>query len=181
MYNIGDNVRIIDTSEIIEIKEVMENGKEILYGNDEEGFYYESELSLQSETDIINNHINGCKTNYKIIFRIANDEKLYGINYLKNTEVENRIENILKENEVIFFSVYENEKPLFYHSVYSGTYVYDETAKQQQVTKNNKVLIVFGHNGVRKVSSKYNVWVSNAFNFISGDLDIKKILKIEGE
>lgn len=181
MYELGNVVKVISTGEVITIDEILENGFEPLYGGYSTEFYHENELSLFSQTDIINNHINGKREKYKIIFRVVNDEKLYSVKFLKNTEVESKLESILKTHDVIFFSIYENEKALFYHTVYSGTYVYDETAKQQQVTKNNKPVMVFGYNGVRKVRSKYNVWVCNAFDFISGELDIKKILNLEGE
>lgn len=179
MYDIGNVVRIIDTNEIITIDEILKNGYEPLYGSNDVGFYHENELSLQSQTDVINNHING--DSYKIKYKIADNEEIFYLDYLKNTQVESVIDSLNKNKNITFFSVYRNNDALFYHTVFSGTYVYDETARQQQVTKNNRPMMVFGYNGVKKVRSKYKVWVYNAFDFTSGELDLDKILNIEGE
>lgn len=59
MFEIGEVLIFKEDNEKIEIKAIMNNGFKKLYGNFEQGFYYDDELMRISQTDIINKHING--------------------------------------------------------------------------------------------------------------------------
>ena len=118
---------------------------------------------------------------FDIKYRCFNGSEIYEIIIQEEVEkerVEEKIDKMFKNKNVVAVDVMKHgEKDvIFYHSVWSGTFINEKGYKAPCVTRKGKVVMVFGVDEKRKVYSKYPRWYRNDYECYDGELNILELL-----
>lgn len=92
--------------------------------------------------------------------------------------VEFELDKTFKNEGVILATVTKHSdlKPIFYHSVFSGTFIIDKDYKGSSITKNGTIIMKLTRDCLRPVKSKYPRWDYHRLEHYDGELNIEELL-----
>ena len=116
---------------------------------------------------------------FDICYQKINNE-VKSLTKISKQNVESEFDKIFEDEGVIIAQVFKCGCPrdtIFYHSVFSGTFIIDENYEGVSVKKKGVPVMKITRNRHKPVKSNYPRWDRRMFELYEGELNIKELLE----
>ena len=115
---------------------------------------------------------------FDICYQKINNE-VKSLTKIRKQNVESEFNKIFEDEGVIMAHVYKHGCPqdvIFYHSVFSGTFIMDENYEGRGIRKNGVMIWKLERDRHKPVKSNYPRWDRRMFEFYEEELNIEELL-----